>query len=101
MALPAPCPASIRPTRKDLARGKPTEIDHLNGYVVKRGAALGVPTPLNHALQVLVKLAEMKRYRLSYGSGQARAASSSNRSLRPAPPAPCGAVLRSRASPGF
>jgi len=28
--------------------------------VVKRGAALGVPTPLNHALQVLVKLAEMK-----------------------------------------
>ena len=36
------------------------EIDHLNGYVVKRGAALGVPTPLNHALQVLVKLAEAR-----------------------------------------
>ena len=33
----------------------------MNGYVVKRGAALGVPTPLNHALKVLVKLAEMKR----------------------------------------
>ena len=54
-------PSQYSSTAQDLARGKPTEIDHLNGYVVKRGAALGVPTPLNHALQVLVKLAEMKR----------------------------------------
>ena len=54
-------PGQYSSTAQDLARGKPTEIDHLNGYVVKRGAALGVPTPLNHALQVLVKLAEMKR----------------------------------------
>ena len=53
-------PSQYSSTAQDLARGKPTEIDHLNGYVVKRGAALGVPTPLNHALQVLVKLAEMK-----------------------------------------
>ena len=54
-------PGQYSSTAQDLARGKPTEIDHLNGYVVKRGAALGVPTPLNHALQVLVKLAEIKR----------------------------------------
>ena len=54
-------PSQYSSTAQDLARGKPTEIDHLNGYVVQRGAALGVPTPLNHALQVLVKLAEMKR----------------------------------------
>ena len=60
-ALPAAMPGQYSSTAQDLARGKPTEIDHLNGYVVKRGAALGVPTPLNHALQVLVKLAEMKR----------------------------------------
>ncbi|MFN4118110.1 ketopantoate reductase family protein [Acidovorax sp.] len=53
-------PGQFSSTAQDLARGKPTEIDHLNGYVVQRGAALGVPTPLNHALQVLVKLAEMK-----------------------------------------
>ena len=53
-------PAQHSSTAQDLARGKPTEIDHLNGYVVKRGAALGVPTPLNHALQVLVKLAEAR-----------------------------------------
>lgn len=53
-------PGQYSSTAQDLARGKPSEIDHLNGYVVKRGATLGVPTPLNHALQVLVKLAEMK-----------------------------------------
>lgn len=54
-------PGQYSSTAQDLVRGKPTEIDHLNGYVVKRGAVVGVPTPLNHALQVLVKLAEMKR----------------------------------------
>ena len=58
--IAATMPGQFSSTAQDLARGKPSEIDHLNGYVVKRGAALGVPTPLNHALQVLVKLAEMK-----------------------------------------
>lgn len=45
-------------TGQDLARGKRTEIDHLNGYVARRGAALGVPTPVNRTLQVVVKLLE-------------------------------------------
>ena len=45
----------------DLARGTPTEIDHLNGYVVRRGAALGIPTPANRALHALVKLLEAKQ----------------------------------------
>lgn len=45
-------------TAQDLARGKATEIDHLNGYVVRRGEALGVPTPANRALQVAVRLLE-------------------------------------------
>ena len=53
-------PGQLSSTAQDLARGKPSEIDHLNGYVVQRGAALGVPTPLNRALQVLVKLAEAR-----------------------------------------
>ncbi|WP_298212380.1 ketopantoate reductase family protein [Acidovorax sp.] len=56
--IAATMPGQYSSTAQDLARGKPSEIDHLNGYVVKRGAALGVPTPLNRALQVLVKLAE-------------------------------------------
>lgn len=47
-------------TGQDLNRGKLTEIDALNGYVARRGAELGVPTPVNHALYTLVKLAEAK-----------------------------------------
>ena len=45
---------------QDLARGKLTEIDHLNGYVVRLAQALGVPTPVNRSLQVLVKLLERR-----------------------------------------
>lgn len=45
-------------TAQDLARGKRTEIDALNGYIVQRGAALGVATPVNQTLYALVKLLE-------------------------------------------
>ena len=45
-------------TAQDLARDKPTEIDSLNGYLVRRGAELGVPTPVNQTLHALVKLLE-------------------------------------------
>ena len=48
-------------TAQDLARGKPSEIDFLNGHVVRKGAELGVATPTNHALQVMVKLAERSK----------------------------------------
>jgi 2-dehydropantoate 2-reductase len=49
---------ALSSTAQDLNRGKRTEIDSLNGYVSRRGAAVGVPTPVNHALYALVKLAE-------------------------------------------
>jgi len=45
-------------TAQDLARGKRTEIDSLNGYLVRRGAELGIPTPVNQTLHALVKLLE-------------------------------------------
>jgi len=45
-------------TSQDMMRGKRTEIDSLNGFVARKGRELGVPTPLNHALFTLVKLAE-------------------------------------------
>lgn len=45
-------------TAQDLQRGKPTEIDALNGFVAQRGAELGVPTPVNRTLYALVKLRE-------------------------------------------
>ena len=48
-------------TAQDLARGKPSEIDFLNGYVVRKGAELGIPTPTNQALQVMVKLVERSK----------------------------------------
>jgi 2-dehydropantoate 2-reductase len=49
---------ALSSTGQDLNRGKRTEIDSLNGYVSRRGTELGVPTPVNHALYALVKLAE-------------------------------------------
>ena len=52
-------PNQMSSTAQDLARGKPSEIDFLNGYVVRKGAELGIATPTNHALQVMVKLAAM------------------------------------------
>ena len=51
-------PGQYSSTAQDLMRGKPTEIDHLNGYVVRKGAQLGVPTPVNRTLHSLVKLLE-------------------------------------------
>ena len=48
-------------TAQDLARGKRTEIDHLNGLIVRRGTTLGVPTPANRVLWALVKLLESKQ----------------------------------------
>jgi 2-dehydropantoate 2-reductase len=53
-------PGQYSSTAQDVMRGKPSEIDYLNGYVARRGKALGVPTPVNHALWVLVKLLETK-----------------------------------------
>jgi 2-dehydropantoate 2-reductase len=54
-------PEALSSTAQDLQRGRPTEIAHLNGYVVRRGQALGVPTPVNHTLLALVSLAERTR----------------------------------------
>ena len=59
--IPTMMPQQKSSTAQDLARGKPSEIDFLNGHVVRKGAELGVPTPTNHALQVMVKLAERSR----------------------------------------
>ena len=42
-------------TQQDLSLGRLTEIDSLNGYVVRRGRELGVPTPVNSTLYALVK----------------------------------------------
>ena len=51
-------PTQRSSTAQDLAHGKPTEIDHLNGYVVRQGEQLAIPTPVNRVLHSLVKLLE-------------------------------------------
>ncbi len=61
LALADSMPGQMSSTAQDILRGKPTEIDFLNGYVVRKGAELGVATPTNRALQVMVHLAEQGR----------------------------------------
>jgi len=55
-------PGQHSSTAQDLMRGKPSEIDFLNGYVVRRGDALGVPVPANRVLWSVVKLLEQPRH---------------------------------------
>ena len=60
-AIATAMPGQLSSTAQDMARGRTTEIDHLNGFVVRRGAELGVPTPVNQALHALVKLVDVNR----------------------------------------
>jgi 2-dehydropantoate 2-reductase len=57
--IAATMPGQRSSTAQDLARGRRTEIQQLNGHVVRRGAALGIATPVNQALTALVQLAEL------------------------------------------
>ena len=43
---------------QDIQRGKRTEIDSLNGYVVRRATELGLAAPANQTLHALIKLME-------------------------------------------
>lgn len=61
LALAGTMPLQYSSTAQDLARGKPSEIDHLNGYVVRKGAEFGIPTPANLALLVMVRLREARQ----------------------------------------
>ncbi|MEM5314930.1 2-dehydropantoate 2-reductase [Paraburkholderia sp. JHI869] len=47
-------------TAQDLARGKHSEIDYLNGAIVQRGTIAGIATPANRMLHTLVKVLEDK-----------------------------------------
>lgn len=58
LALAGTMPDQLSSTAQDIARGRPSEIDHLNGFIVRRGAERGVPTPVNRLLHALVKALE-------------------------------------------
>jgi 2-dehydropantoate 2-reductase len=55
-------PGQYSSTAQDLGRRKKTEIEHLNGFVVSKGEALGVRTPVNRVLLALVKALETAKH---------------------------------------
>ncbi len=47
---------SQRPSMaQDVAKGRPTEIDHINGLIADRGKMHGIPTPLNDGIRSVIK----------------------------------------------
>lgn len=50
--------ASLSGTAQDIAKGRRTEIDYMNGYVVDRAAEAGLSAPLHAALTALIKKME-------------------------------------------
>ena len=61
MKIAGAMPTQSSSTAQDLARGRRTEIDYLNGLIVRRGEALAIATPANRVLWALVKLLETRR----------------------------------------
>lgn len=49
---------NIASMQQDLLRGRPTEIDYMNGAVATLGAEHGVPCPVNRALTAIIKAME-------------------------------------------
>jgi 2-dehydropantoate 2-reductase len=71
VALPGDVDAAVRKiadtaagqyssTAQDLARGKRSEIDYLNGFIVRRDEALGVATPAIRLVHAITKLIESR-----------------------------------------
>lgn len=50
--------ANLSSMLQDVLRGSPTEIDVINGVIVRQGRQLGVPVPVNESLTALVKAVE-------------------------------------------
>jgi len=44
-----------------LERGKPTEVDYFNGFIARKGAVLGVNTPVNRRITQMIKEIESKK----------------------------------------
>jgi len=61
-AIAGAMPNQYSSTAQDLSRGKSSEIDFLNGYVVRKGDQVGISTPANRVLYIMVKLVESKTH---------------------------------------
>lgn len=58
--IPVSMPGQYSSTAQDLMRGKATEIDFLNGEIVRRASRLDIPVPINRTLTLLVKSLEAR-----------------------------------------
>ncbi|MFX1476043.1 MAG: ketopantoate reductase family protein, partial [Promethearchaeota archaeon] len=47
---------------QDIQRGRPTEIEFINGRIVELGKEHGIPTPINKCLTQLVRFLEARSY---------------------------------------
>jgi 2-dehydropantoate 2-reductase len=56
---------NIASMRQDLMRGKPTEIDHMNGAVVDLGRRSGIECPVNAALVAIIRAMASLRYTMA------------------------------------
>jgi 2-dehydropantoate 2-reductase len=59
---------NIASMRQDLIKGRPTEIDHMNGAVVRLGAQHGIGCPVNSALTTIIQALERKSRKPEVGS---------------------------------
>ncbi len=56
----------IKPSSlQSLERGRPTEIDYLNGYICDRAAEHGIPVPVNRAVVAMIKEIEAGKRSIS------------------------------------
>lgn len=58
LGLASTMPEQYSSTARDLQRGKRSEIEHLNGYVVRAAERLGIGAPTNRLLLVSIRLLE-------------------------------------------
>jgi 2-dehydropantoate 2-reductase len=50
---------------QSLERGKPTEVDYLNGFIVRKAKELGIRTPVNEKIVEMIKEIELGRRKIS------------------------------------
>jgi 2-dehydropantoate 2-reductase len=63
--IPHTVPNQMSSTAHDLARGKLSEIDYINGHILRLGVARAIATPVNRTLHTLVKLIEGRGWQLN------------------------------------
>jgi 2-dehydropantoate 2-reductase len=57
---------SVKPsTLQSLERNRPSEINYLNGYIVKKGKELGVSTPINSKITEMVREIEAGKRKIT------------------------------------